>query len=97
MGQSKPFNDAFDPEQISLLESVLSHAWSIVSFNDKEPDDEARELLALCIVTEMRAGETNYVKLVNQSIVQFRALRFHRLKYGRASAVPDSDEAKLPD
>jgi hypothetical protein len=77
MGQSKPFVGAFDQEQIDILQKALQRAWDVVSHTDDNPDREALETLALCLIAEVRSGERNFVKLVNRSIVQFRAVRIH--------------------
>jgi hypothetical protein len=68
---------AFDQEQIDILQKALQRAWDVVSHTDDNPDHEALETLALCVITEARSGEKSFVKFVNRSIVQFRAMRVH--------------------
>jgi hypothetical protein len=77
MDQSKPFVGVFDQGQIDILLKALQRAWDIVSHTDDSPDQEALEMLALCVITEARTGEKSFVKLVNRSIVQFRTVRIH--------------------
>jgi hypothetical protein len=79
MGQSKPFAGAFDQEQIDILQKALQRAWDVVSHTDDNPDHEALETLALCLIAEARIGERNFVKLVNRSIVRFREMRAHKI------------------
>jgi hypothetical protein len=77
VAQPKSFAGAFDQEQIDILQKALQRAWDVVSHTDDNPDHEALETLALCLIAEARSGERNFVKLVNRSIVQFRAVRIH--------------------
>ena len=86
MGQSKPFADVFDQGQIDILLKALERAWDIVSHTDDSPDHEALEILALCVLSEARTGERNFVKLVNRSIMRFREMRAHKIVSERKAA-----------
>jgi len=95
MAQPKPFACVFDQEQIDILLKALERAWGIVSHTDDNPDHEALEILALCVITEARTGESNFVKLVNRSILRFREMRAHQIvreqklhKMGTQTSVP---------
>jgi hypothetical protein len=57
MGQSKPFSDSFDPHQIDLIERVLERAWSVIQLEPHGNSDEARSLLSISIMNQVRAGE----------------------------------------
>jgi hypothetical protein len=79
VAQPKSFAGAFDQEQIDILQKALQRAWDVVSHTDDNPNHEALETLALCLIAEARIGERNFVKLVNRSIVRFREMRAHKI------------------
>lgn len=86
MAQSKSFAGAFDQAQIDVLLKALERAWDVISHTDDKPDHDALEALALCIITEARTGERNFVKLVNRSIMRFREMRTHKIVRKRKAA-----------
>jgi hypothetical protein len=73
----REYNDVFDQTQIDKIERVLDRAWDVITKSDaiEVSDDGARKLLALCVMGEARSGEENHIRLINQSIVQFRLQR----------------------
>ncbi len=76
MAKPKRFVDSFDPIRISTIASAIDRAWEVVRHTDDPgPREEARTLLARCVMAEARAGEERYVSLVNRGIVRFRAQR----------------------
>jgi hypothetical protein len=73
LASSKKITDHFDQPQIDELGQALRRAWEVVQHMDVTgPPDEARKLLALCIMEEARSGEANQILLVNRAIVEFR-------------------------
>ena len=92
MAQPKSLVGVFDQEQIDVLLKALERAWDVVSHTDDNPDHEALEILALCVISEARTGEKSFVKLVNRSIVRFREMRAHKIV-----RKPKAAQAKRPD
>jgi hypothetical protein len=67
---------AFNQEQIAILEKAMMRAWEVIAYIDDIPDTaEERKLLASCIVDAALTGEENHMKLVNDAIFRFRALK----------------------
>jgi hypothetical protein len=58
-----------------MIERALERAWSVVRYDEHGEDEEARSLLSLCVLNEMKNGEENYLNLVNRAIVNFRRQR----------------------
>ena len=75
MGQSKPFTDSFDQNQIEMIERAFERAWSVIRYDEHGDDAEARSLLSLCVLNEARSGEESHLNLVNRAILQFRQQR----------------------
>lgn len=75
MGQSKPFYDSFDQQQIGMIAPAIERAWCVIRLDDVGKEDEALTLLALCVLNEARSGEDNHIKLVNMAINRFRVQR----------------------
>jgi hypothetical protein len=75
MGQSKPLWDSLDQHQIEMIERAIDRAWDVIRHTDPTEESEGRELLALCVLSEARAGEDNQIKLVNKAIIDYRLRR----------------------
>lgn len=69
---SRKNTGSFDPEQVAMMTRVIDRAWDIVCHDEQAEETEARNLLSLCVLSEIRNGEENYTKLVNRSIAEFR-------------------------
>jgi hypothetical protein len=83
MGQSKPFLDAFDQSQIEMIERAIERAWEVVRLTDQIEESEGRKLLALCVMSEARAGEENHVQRVSKAVVNYRVRRAHHASRAR--------------
>jgi hypothetical protein len=84
MVQSKPFDGEFDQEKIDRIEMAIERAWEVISYIDRVPETEDdKKLLALCVLTEAKAGQENHIKLVNNAIVRFRAQRARKAVQSR--------------
>ena len=103
MGQSKPFSNSLDPQQIELLSRAIERAWDVIQHDEQGPEADTRELLAICIMRIVLSGEENFVKLVNRSIVDFRErrdqFRYSRAQLGNAGAhlTPSEGKSGQPD
>jgi hypothetical protein len=76
MAKPKQFVDSFDQIHINMISRAIDRAWEVLRhIDDPGPREEARTLLARCVVAEARAGAENQVWLVNKAIVRFRAER----------------------
>jgi hypothetical protein len=68
--------DSFDSEHISIIEDAIDRAWSVIKFTeDMQPEEEARKVLALCVMSEVRQGKINRVLLINRAIRSYWAQR----------------------
>jgi hypothetical protein len=89
MAKPNRFVDSFDQIRINMLARAVDRAWEVVRhIDDPGPREEARTLLARCVVAEARAGEERHVSLVNRAIVRFRAQRAQDAIVFRGRARP---------
>jgi hypothetical protein len=83
MGQAKPFRDAFNQDQIEMMERAIERAWSVIRPDVHGDEAEARSMLSLCVLNEAQGGEENHVYLVNRAILAFRRRRAAALSQRR--------------
>jgi len=68
--------EGFNQAQIEMLEKAMLRAWEVIGYvYDVADTEEDRKLLASCIVDAALAGEEDHIKLVNDAIFRFRALK----------------------
>lgn len=87
MGQSKPFHESFDQLQIEMIQRAIDRAWDVVKHTETEQEADSRDLLAICVMNEARAGEENHIKLVNRAINRFRVQRSKQIFESRRQEV----------
>jgi hypothetical protein len=67
---------SFDQNRISLITKAADRAWSVIRYTDNtEPEEDARKILALCVMSEVRTGEEYHLVLVNRAVIKFRTER----------------------
>jgi len=64
----------FDQVHIESIERAIDRAWEVLQrLEPQECTEEGKNLLALCVLAIAREGEDNQLRLVNRSIVRYRA------------------------
>jgi hypothetical protein len=64
--------DSFDPSKVAMIEQAIERAWEVLKQAEFTLAEEARSVLALCVMNEARSGEENHIILVDRAINQFR-------------------------
>jgi hypothetical protein len=80
--------ESFDQPRIDMIERAIERAWEVVSHVDViESEEDARRLIAQCVLHQMQVGEENPVRIVNKSILDFRRRRALNVVRERQSRV----------
>ena len=64
----------FDQVHIESIERAIDNAWGVLQrLEPQYCTEEGKKILALCVLAIAREGEDNQLRLVNRSIVRYRA------------------------
>lgn len=75
---------AFAEHEIALMEKVIDRAWDVIKqTDDLDPEEQTRELLAVCVLEEARQGEINETALLDRAISRFRTRRAMQISEAR--------------